>query len=91
MARKLRIDPGIIAAILGLIPAIFKHKPFCLWYCTDEGKWVMKGGPFSSRQCRKTRGELVRIGFKEERFAILRKGVTPDQLRLTVSMTGDYQ
>lgn len=67
---------AIVTGILGLIPGLIRKKQFCLWFWNSV-KWEMKGGPFSSRQCRKTKSALVSIGMDAARFVILRKGVTP--------------
>ncbi len=66
----------IAAVLLGVLP-LLKKKLYCLWYW-NRVSWVSKGGPFSGRQCKKTRKELVALGMDPERFVILRKGVTPD-------------
>lgn len=68
-----------IGAIIGIVPALFKKKPFCLWYFRKETKkWEMKAGPFSRRQCEKTREALLSLGsYDAECFVILRKGVSP--------------
>jgi hypothetical protein len=68
--------PSVILGVLGLVPSIFKHKPFCLWYW-EPPKWILKAGPFSSRQCRRQKAALVSIGMDETRFRVLRKGVEP--------------
>lgn len=66
--------PEIILGAFALIPSIFKHKPNCLWYW-DGQKWILEGGPFSSRQCRLQQKTLVSVGMDASRFRILRKGV----------------
>lgn len=68
----------IIGPILVLIEALFKKKAYCLWYHQQDMKWVKKGGPFSYRQCEKTRTALVNdFHYAENAFSILRYGVTP--------------
>jgi len=64
---------GLLAALPALIP---KKKPFVLWYWYGS-LWVKQGGPFSYRQCRKTRAQLIAMGMKPSLFVILRNGVTP--------------
>jgi hypothetical protein len=68
-----------IAALLAvLVPAFLRRKPYVLWYHQQDMKWVKKGGPFSHRQCEKTRATLVAdCGYAENAFSILRAGVTP--------------
>jgi hypothetical protein len=79
---KAKIAP-VITGIITILPAIiglFKKKKYNLWYRgVDNSKPpIKKGGPFSKRQCRKTQAELVALGtYLEDRFAILRDGVTP--------------
>lgn len=77
---KAKVAP-IIPAIIGVLPAIlglFKHKKFVLWYQGRDDKWLKKAGPFSGRQCRKTKAALVETGnYLADRFLIMREGVTP--------------
>jgi hypothetical protein len=82
LARALKIGVGeviaAIGAVIGVLPGLFKKKPFCLWYLGRDDKWLLKAGPFSHRQCEKTRAELIALGtYLPDRFTILRKGVTP--------------
>ena len=76
MSKAADFAKTIIAGVLGILPSILKKKTFCIWYW-EPPKWQLKGGPFSARQCRKTRAELVRLGMDPARFTILRQGVTP--------------
>lgn len=66
---------AVIGAIIGAIPAIFKKKPYTLWYW-EPPAWK-EIGTFSARQCRKAMAELVRLGENPARFSILRKGIKP--------------
>lgn len=77
-AKIKSIVTDIAAIIAVIIPAILKKKPFCLWYQGIDEKWILKGGPFSHRQCVKTREALISLGtYIPDRFLILRKGVSP--------------
>ena len=68
----------IIGSLITIIPSLFKKKLYCLWYQGRDGKWILKGGPMSHRQCVKTMNELVELGtYLSDRFVILRKGVSP--------------
>ena len=67
-----------IASGLAILAGALKPstKKFNLWYW-DRDKWVKMGGPFSERQCKKLRKELLRAGLQEWLFLILRDGVKP--------------
>lgn len=69
----------VIGPAIELVNKLIRKKPFVLWYHDlRTEKWVMKSDPMSKRQCRKTRTDLVSTGgYLADRFAILRKGVTP--------------
>lgn len=77
---KARIAP-IIPAVIGLVPtilALFKKKPWVLWYHEKNGAWTLKSGAMSARNCRKMRDALVSTGdYEPVRFLILRQGVKP--------------
>jgi hypothetical protein len=66
---------AVVGSVLTVLPAILRKKPFCLWYWNGTA-WVLKAGPFSYRQCRKTRTALTKLGMTNK-FTILRKGVEP--------------
>jgi hypothetical protein len=69
---------SIIAALLGILPGLFKKKKYCLWYHAQDMKWVKKAGPFSARQCKATMATLVKdLHYAENAFLILREGVLP--------------
>lgn len=68
----------IIGPIIDIVLKVTKKKKYALWYKQDSGKWIKKGGPFSARQCRKTREALIKLGtYEPDRFCILHDGVTP--------------
>jgi hypothetical protein len=69
---------SIIAGIIGILPSILKKKTFLLWQWEGPRPtdWK-KAGPFSKRQCRLQKAELIRLGCNPKHFAILRPGVTP--------------
>lgn len=68
---------AIIAAALGLIPGLFKKKPYTLWQWDPARKTWLDHGTYSARQCRKLKAELIRLGQAPETFTILRKGAKP--------------
>lgn len=76
--RAKSVATDIAAVLAAILPLIFKKKQFCLWYHQQDMKWVKKAGPFSHRQCEKTRTTLVRdFHYDINAFSILRNGVQP--------------
>ena len=69
----------VIGPAIELVNKLLRKKAFILWYRDPRTeKWVTKSDPMSKRQCRKTITVLVATGgYIADRFAILRKGVTP--------------
>ncbi len=65
-----------VGGALALVPNIFKHKPFQLWYWNGQ-RWEAQGDPMSSRQCYRQKAALVRLGMVEAQFTVLRKGIKP--------------
>lgn len=68
---------AILAAALGLIPGLFKKKPYTLWQWDPTRKSWIDHGTYSARSCRKLVAEFVRLGQDPATFAILRKGAKP--------------
>lgn len=68
---------AIIAAALGLLPGLFKKKPYVLWQWDPARSLWIDHGTYSARQCRKLQAELIRLGQAPETFTILRKGAKP--------------
>lgn len=77
-ARALAGDiVAIIAAALGLIPGLFKKKPYTLWQWDPTRKTWTDHGTYSARQCRKLMAEMIRLGQDPATFSIMRKGAKP--------------
>ena len=68
---------SIVAALLGIVPGIFKKKAYTLWQWDIQRKTWINHGTFSARQCKKLRKELIRLGQDPATFTILRKGAVP--------------
>ena len=68
---------AIIAAALGLLPGLFKKKPFTLWQWDPIRKTWIDHGTYSARNCRKLQAEFVRLGQDPATFSIMRKGAKP--------------